>query len=250
MAIAIAVANQKGGSGKSTTVHALGDILSRRYNVLMVDCDAQASLTARCGLTAPTPTLAGILEGRFTVAQAIHKLTDTLSIVPSDMTLADIELELARRPGRELVLKRALTGAPANVILLDTPPGLSLITLNALTTATGVLVVCQPTADDLRGLALFLHTFNSVKREHNQALELIAILPTMYSAQLTAHADAMAELQASGYRVLQPIGRSVRVQESSAACLPITQYEPNNPRAQEYELAGREVIKWLRRNEQ
>ncbi len=246
----IAVANQKGGIGKTTITHTLGYLLSRRRRVLMVDADAQSSLTGSCGLADDvTPNLATVLDGTVTMTAAVHQVTEHLAIVPAGgMQLADFELTLASRPGRETTLRRALSKVSGyDLVLIDCPPGLGLATLNTLVAADGALVPVQPTAQDLRGLILFLKTIQMVTAELNPRLQIVGLVPTFYSYVISSHADALTEMRASGLPVLQTIGRSTRVAEASAGFTTIVQYEPSNTRAAEFEELGRQVERWLRK---
>lgn len=195
------------------------------------------------------PSLAEVLTGKADPSKAIQPLGNGLAILPATITLADIELELASRPSRELMLKRALTRVTGyDLALIDCGPGIGILTLNALVAAHGVIVPTQPQAQDLRGLSLFLHTIDAVREELNPGLQLIGIVPTFYQPQLLHHSAAMQEIKASGLKVLHAIGRTVRIAEASAAQLPITRYEPNSPQALAYHELGKEIERWLKQN--
>jgi chromosome partitioning protein len=246
----IAISNQKGGCGKTATTHALGDLLSKRRRVLLVDADPQGSLTGACGLTdGMVPNLATVLAGS-PILQACYPLNDRLAILPATWSLVDTETELAGKPAYQNTLKRVLMRATGyDLVLIDTAPGLSVLTINALVASNGVIVPVMTDAQNIRALSLFLRTVQAVQTHWNIDLQIVGVLPTFYSAQLTHHNAALDEIRASGLPILQPIGRSVKVQESSAAGLPITQYDPEGTRAQEYQQLGREIDKWLLRNQ-
>jgi chromosome partitioning protein len=194
-----------------------------------------------------TPNLASVLNGTARIAQACYPLTDRLAILPAAWALVDTETAMAAKPAYQTMLKRLLMPLTAfDLVLIDTAPGLSVLTLNALVASQGVIVPCQPDAQDIRALRLFLQTVSAVRSNWNTGLQIIGILPTFYSPQFTHHQAAIEEIKSSGLPMLQPIGRSVKVQESSAAGLPITQYDPEGMRAQEYQQLGREIEKWLR----
>ncbi len=253
--ITIAIANQKGGTGKSATTHALGAVLAADYGrqVLLVDMDPQSSLTeASAGIDAAGASLAevigGATPGTLQLQDIIIELDDNLYLAPADLALAATELGLSSRMGRENVLKKAL--APlreyVDVVLIDCPPSLSLLTVNALTAADAVLIPTQPQAVDLRGLSLFLQTLDSIRGELNPDLVTLGVLPTFYDARLIHHREAMEAMERAGLPVLPVrIGRSVRVAEAAANGETVVTYEPNNPQAEAYRVLSEVINQWL-----
>jgi chromosome partitioning protein len=250
----IAIANHKGGVGKTATTHALGaGLADSGLRVLMIDLDPQASLSGACGSSGIDPSLADVLggdkAGTVKMQAIIKRLSDNLSLAPSDLSLAGTERGLYQRLGRENVLKRALetVSASFDVCIIDTPPSLSLLTVNALNAANGLIIPTQPAAADLRGLKMFFSTLDDM-RELNPALEVIGILPTFYDGRLNHHAAAIETLTAAGLPVLSSrIGRSVKVQEAAGHAESITDYDPTNKRAIEYKELTNEVIQWLKK---
>jgi len=248
----IAIANHKGGVGKTATAHALGAGLAELgQHVLIVDLDPQASLSGACGLSGSDPSLADVMggseKGAVKMQEIIKRLSDNLSLAPSDLSLAGTERGLYQRLGRENVLKRALesVGASFDVCLIDCPPSLSLLTVNALNAANGVLIPTQPAAADLRGLRMFFNTLDDMS-ELNPALEVIGILPTFYDGRLNHHTAAIETLTTAGLPLLSArIGRSVRVQEAAGHAESITEYDPKNKRATEYKELAEEINQWL-----
>jgi len=262
----IAVANHKGGTGKTATTHNLGVVLAREYGlrVLLVDTDPQASLTGACGVQdemAPqeitgrarflkqvfslAEVLGGAKPGHVTMKDVLVELGDNLRICPSDAALASTAVGLAARLQREYVLKKALaTVAPDyDVCLLDCPPDQGLLTINALSAAQAVIVPAQPTAQDLRGLLLFVETIKSIQQDINPELVFLGILLTFYDARLRHHKEEVEQLEKAGLPVLPvAIGRSVRVAEAAGACQPVFTYARHHPEAQHYLTLAQLVI--------
>jgi len=250
----IAIANHKGGVGKTATTHALGaGLADSGQHVLIIDLDPQASLSGACGFSGSDPSLADVLggdkKGTVQLERIVKRVSDNLSLAPSDLTLAGTERGLYPRLGRENVLKRALEtmSASFDVCLIDCPPSLSLLTVNALNAADGVLIPTQPAAADLRGLKMFFNTLDDMS-ELNPDLEIIGVLPTFYDSRLNHHNAAIEALTGAGYPVLNArIGRSVRVQEAAGHAESITDYDPQNKRAKEYNQLTEEIIQWLKK---
>jgi chromosome partitioning protein len=254
----VAIANQKGGTGKSATTHALGAVLASEYQrrVLMVDIDPQSSLTEACtskdnsGISL-AEVLGGATPGKLSLKKIILELSDNLYLAPADLALAATELGLVSRMGRENVLKKALSTVEDNfdVALIDCPPSLSLLTVNALTAADGVLIPTQPQAVDLRGLRLFLDTLSNIRQELNPELQTLGILPTFFDRRLTHHKDAIGAMERAGLPLMSVrIGRSVRVAEAAAEGQTVVTYEPQNPQALAYKELAEEINQWLSNN--
>lgn len=251
----IAIANQKGGTGKSATTHALGAVLAvdHQRRVLLVDIDPQSSLTEACASVDTSgaslaEVLGGATPGTLTLKKIILELSDNLYLAPADLALAATELGLVSRMGRENVLKKALAsvGDTFDVALIDCPPSLSLLTVNALTAADAVLIPTQPQAVDLRGLRLFLDTLDNIRQELNPDLETLGILPTFFDRRLTHHKEAIAAMERASLPVMRVrIGRSVRVAEAAASGETVVTYEPNNPQALAYRELAEEINQWL-----
>ncbi len=250
--IIIATSNQKGGVGKTTTTLNLGAILaSQGRRVLLVDVDPQASMTQALGVDAAGQSLAEVLGGAepgpLTLARVIRSIRPGLDLAPADLAMANTELNMVARIGREMVLRKVLATVDGryDLALIDCPPSLGLLTVNALTAARAVLVPTLPAAADLRGVRLFLGTLEKV-REINPGLELMGVVITQYDGRTNAHQEALEALRHAGLPVLEPtIPRSVRVQESAGQRLPLVEYDAaGKPTAAYLELA-KGLEQWL-----
>ena len=251
----IAIANHKGGVGKTATTHALGVALAERgERVLMLDLDPQSSLTGACGLQAPEGrSLAEVLgastPGHLALAEVILELQPNLHLAPGDIALATAELGLTSRMGRETVLKRALATIVGRytIALIDTAPSLGLLSINALTAADAVLIPTMPQAADLRGLRLFLDTLNQVREALNPQLQTLGVLVTFCDQRLIHHRQALEAMESGGLPLFKSrIGRSVRVAEASGVGQSVISFEPRNPQAQAYQDLATEVHQWLK----
>jgi chromosome partitioning protein len=246
----LAVATQKGGVGKSATTQALGVVLANAHGrrTLMVDVDPQSSLTLACGVTAEERSLAEVLDGKAKLGDVLVELDKNLWLAPADIALANTELFLAAQLGRETVLKRALVAAGSrfDVCLIDCPPSLGLLTINALTAADAVLIPTQPQVADLRGVRLFLSTLEKIREVLNPSLETLGIVATFYDNRLLHHRDAIETMKAGGLPLLPVfIGRSVRVAEAAAAGQSVITYEPSNKQTAAYRELAEIVNQWL-----
>ncbi len=251
--IVLAIGNQKGGTGKTATTHALGAVLaSAGRRVLLIDADPQGSLTGACGIgDTEGRSLAEVVgdtdDGALALGDVVRTLGPGLDLAPADIALASSELGLVVRMGREGVLKQALAGVGGyDVALIDCPPSLGLLTVNALAAAHGVLIPTQPQIVDLRGLNLFLGTIERVRRALNPDLQIVGIVATFYDGRLIHHQRALAAMREASLPVLDvTIGRSVRVAESAATGQSVVDFDANNLRAHEYKALGQEVDAWL-----
>jgi chromosome partitioning protein len=255
--ITLCVANQKGGVGKTTSTLTFGAMLADTgRRVLLVDLDPQSSLTSGLGIDAAGRSMAEVMgggePGKIPLASIVREIRPGLCLAPGDMALAACELGLTARLGRENVLRQALANVAHrfDVVLIDCPPSLGLLTVNALTAAAGVIAPTLPSAPDLRALRLFLETLDKV-RAINPALQLAGVIISQYDSRLTAHREVMDLLAGADLPLWLPaIPRSVRVQEASGQQTTLLDYDPNGRVTAAYqELLTGGLTEWLKRNE-
>ncbi|GAA4346875.1 ParA family protein [Angustibacter luteus] len=219
----VAVANQKGGVAKTTTVAALGAAFAEAgRRVLLVDLDAQACLTFSLGIDPDSVEVAvdAVLLGTVDAADAVQGTDDGMDLIPSTIELAGADAQLMGRPGREFVLRTALEPVldGYDVILIDCSPSLGVLTLNALTAASEVLIPLQCEMLSHRGVGQLLDTVADVQRILNPRLSVLGMLPTMFDGRTTHQRAVLADLpERYGVPVLAPpIPKSVRFAEAPA----------------------------------
>ena len=250
MSRTIAIANQKGGVGKSTTAINLSSCLAEAgQKVLTIDIDPQGNTTSGLGIDKDSQevTVYELLIGECELEDCLISTDfDNLSLIPSDVNLAGAEIELIGIDNKEYVLKEKIDQIrdQYDFIIIDCPPSLNMLTINAMTTADTVLVPIQCEYYALEGLSQLMHTIDLVQQRLNPDLEIEGIVFTMYDARtnlsLQVVENVKNNLQQSIYKTIIP--RNVRLAEAPSHGLPINVYDSRSAGAESYRLLAEEVI--------
>jgi chromosome partitioning protein len=243
----IAFANQKGGVAKTTTTLNLAVAFSELgHRVLAVDLDPQGNLTMSQGMNPDSVerSMFDVLVHSFPIDQVIHRAE--VDVAVSSIDLAGAELALSSMIGRERALQRALLPVRSeyDFILIDTPPSLGLLTINALTAADGVIVPVQCEYLSLRGLVQLENTLTMIRENLNPAVGIRGILPTMYDGR-TLHSREAIELLRENFGDLvydTRIKKTVRYAEAPVQGTSVLKYEPSGPAANAYRDLAKEVL--------
>ncbi len=247
----IAMVNQKGGVGKTTSTVSLGAALAGYgRKVLLVDFDPQGALAISFGLNPNEMdlTIYNLLtDSDCHVGDVIRSTAvENLDLLPSNIDLAAAELQLVSEVGREYALKRALDPIldEYDIVLIDCQPSLGLLTLNALTAANGVIVPMECEYFALRGVALLKDTIDKVSARLNPDLKIIGVVATMYDSRTLHSREVLGTVQqAFGDLVfITTIARTIKFPDAAVAGEPITAYAPGSSGAQAYEQLAREVL--------
>ena len=250
MAKIIAVANQKGGVGKTTTSVNLSTIIAKRgKKVLLIDADPQGNATSGLGIDKELEySLYDVLINEVDIMSTLQDTcVKTLKLCPSNMNLAGAEVELVSLMSREQRLKEKLDLVKDNFdfIFIDCPPSLGLITLNSFTAADSVLIPVQCEYFALEGLGQLINTINLVKKHLNKSLEIEGAVLTMYDMRTNLSNQVVKEVKKyfdnKVYKTVIP--RNVRLSEAPSYGMPISLYDPRSKGAKAYEKFTRELLK-------
>lgn len=254
MCTIIAFANQKGGVGKTTSaVNIAADLGCLDKKTLLIDCDAQGNASSAVGAENHTPSLCDVLLNDADVNSAIFATKfKNLDVLPSDMNLAVADMALADEQKREGKLKNILTPLTEryDYIILDCPPSLSLITLNALTASDFVVVPMQCEYFALEGLSQLIFTIKQVRRLYNPSLDLLGVILTMYDGRLNLTIQVMEEVKKHfpGKVFKNSIPRNVRLSEAPSHSKPINYYDKFSRGALNYMEVTKELINRVEHN--
>lgn len=247
----IAIANQKGGVGKTTTsINLSAAIAERGKKVLVIDIDPQGNTTSGYGIdkTELQNTIYELMLGECSIEDCIIKdAIENVSILPASVNLAAAEIELIGVEKKEYILKNEVDSIKDSYdyIIIDCPPSLSMLTVNAMTTADSVLVPIQCEYYALEGLSQLLHTVNLVKDRLNPKLEMEGVVFTMYDSRTNLSSQVVENvknnLRQKVYNTVIP--RNIRLAEAPSYGMPINLYDPKSTGSESYRALAKELMK-------
>ena len=241
----ITVINQKGGTGKTTVTMNLGVALGLMgKKILLIDFDPQANLTYSFGIRNPKNTIVEVLQGKQTI-QTILVKKEGLDIAPSSSLLADLEVSIINKIGREQLLQDRLKGLKEyDYVFIDSPPSLSILTINALTTAGEVLIPLQMEILSLQGLTQLLKTIDEVKNVLNKKLSITGIVVSMYDGRRRLSSEILNEIKNNlKEKVFNSLIRiCVKIAEAPSFAKSVLSYAPSSEGAIDYKNLAKEFL--------
>lgn len=246
----IAITNQKGGVGKTTTsINLSASLAEMGKKVLVIDADPQGNTTSGFGIDKNSleNTIYELMLGEVSISDCILKdVIPNVSVLPANVNLAAAEIEMIGIERKEFILKREVDWIKDSYeyIIMDCPPSLNMLTVNAMTTANSVLVPIQCEYYALEGLSQLIHTINLVKERLNPELEMEGVVFTMYDSRTNLSNQVVENvkdnLSQNIYKTIIP--RNIRLAEAPSHGIPINMYDPKSSGAEAYRLLAEEVI--------
>lgn len=244
----VAVINQKGGVGKTTTVVNLASYIARQgKRVVVVDADPQGNATSGLGLDKQhlSATLYDALFDKISVDKVMQPtVVEDVFILPTNANLAGAEVEMANEIGREMLLKKVVSQLSADIVLIDCPPSLGLLTVNALTSATDLLIPVQSEYYALEGISQLLQVMQRVQASLNPDLKILGVLMTMFDSRTSLSGQVEEEVKKHFGNLLfkTVVPRNVRLAEAPSHGKPISDYDKWSKGARAYKALAKEVL--------